>query len=84
MTIAYDNQPVDLTSETINNSIQQIRSVIDKCATESVVGWCLYRHIHGTTKSRDISSPAKQHYFLLGLLLESDEPDQPQDFDVDD
>ena len=69
--------------DTISESIQQIQAVINSCSTESVVGWCMVKHLQGFP-SPDLSSPAKQMYFLLGLTVESHEPSQAREFGAND
>ena len=70
--------------EAIGDCIRQIRRVIYRCSTESVVGWCMAKHVLGVFSQPDLSSPAKQIHFLLGVLVESEEPAHGHEFGADD
>ena len=79
MVIENSNQPTNGTLESITESIRQIREVIDTCSTESVAGWCMTRLLIGHQTGPNLSSPAKQIFFLLGLLIESKTPSKARD-----
>ena len=71
-------------SDAIGERIRQIRGTVSECSTESVVGWCMAKHALGVFSKPDLTSPAKQIHFLLGVLVESSEPSGAREFDADD
>ena len=80
MTGEEKQQPIEGLAEKISNNVSLIRDVVGSCSTESVVGWCMAKHYVGYFSESDLSSPAKQVAFLLGVLLESTEPSEPREF----
>lgn len=71
----------------ITEAVEQLRSIVHDCSTESVVGSCLAFNLRrGNDPEYDtrLMSPAKQCSFLLGILLESEEPEVPGYFDEED
>lgn len=80
MTGEEKQQPIERLAETISKNISLIRAVVGKCSTESVVRRCMDKHHEGYFSNADLSSPAKQISFLLGVLIESTEPSEPQEF----
>lgn len=65
--------------ETIRLNIEQIRKIVQVCSTESVVGYSMMRSLKGFPQP-GLSSPAKQIRFLLGVMLETQEPSNPIEF----
>ena len=65
--------------EVIRENIDRIKSVIQDCSTESVVGYCMVKHMGGFPQP-GLSSPARQIRFLLGMMLASEEPSNPVEF----
>ena len=65
--------------QVINENIERIRSVVQDCSTQSVVGYSMVKHSRGFPQP-ELSSPAKQLRFLLGVMLETEEPDTPIEF----
>ena len=65
--------------EIISKNIERIKRVVQECSTESVVGYSMVKHLRGFPQ-QDLSSPAKQLRFLLGVMLETEEPDAPREF----
>ena len=72
------NEPTDL-QEIISENIERIKSVVQDCSTESVVGYSMVKNQRGFPQP-GLSSPAKQIRFLLGVMLETEEPDAPNQF----
>ena len=71
----------------IQSAFQQLRSLVYGCSTSDVAGHCFAFHLRqGNDPEFDtgLSAPAKQCSFLLGLLLESPEPDAPKSFSEED
>ena len=71
----------------ITKAVEQLRSIVHRCSTESVVGWDFVFNLRrGNNPEYDtrLESPAKQCSFLLGILLESEEPEVPRYFDEGD
>src|SRR5262245_8069102 len=70
-------------AQQITKALQQLRDLVHGCSTSSVVSWCfIFNLLRGNDPEYDIRlmSPAKQCSFLLGILLESKEPEAPRDF----
>ena len=65
--------------QVVSQNFAAIRSLLQECSTESVVGTCMWKSINGGLHSQ-LSSPSKQISLLLGILLESDESDCARDF----
>ena len=65
--------------EIISKNVEHIKRVMQQCSTESVVGYSLVKNLRGFPQ-QDLSSPAKQLRFLLGVMLETEEPDAPHEF----
>ena len=65
--------------EIITENIARIKRVVQECSTESVVGYIMIKHLRGFPQ-QDLASPAKQLRFLLGVVLETKEPDAPNEF----
>ena len=80
MTGEEKQQPIERLAEKISKNISLIRDVVGKCSTESVVRRCMDKHLEGYFSKADLSSPAKQISFLLGVLIESTEPSEPREF----
>ena len=75
--------PVQECVQQVNESVQKLRSLIYGCSTSSLVRWCFafnLQRINNPEFETRLSSPVKQCSFLLGLLLESKEPETPKDF----
>ena len=72
------SEPTDL-QEIIRKNIEHIRTVVQNCSTESVVGYSMVKQQNGFPQS-DLSSPAKQIRLLLGIMLESEKPPAPKEF----
>lgn len=75
----------------ITKAVDQLRNLVHACSTSSVVGWCFtFNIIRGNYPEQNpqfnsrLVSPAKQCSFLIGILLESQEPDAPKDFGEED
>ena len=67
--------------DTIERGIATILDIIRDCSTTSVARRCL---IEKGYPRPTLSSPAKQIAFLLGLLLATNEPKYPRDFEDQD
>lgn len=65
--------------ETIRENIERIKSILQDCSTESVVGYITVKHMRGFPQT-GLSSPAKQMRFLLGVMLATEEPPNPVEF----
>ena len=65
--------------ETIRKNIEHIRSVVQNCSTESVIGYSMVKLLDRFPQS-ELSSPAKQIRLLLGIMLEAEEPPAPKEF----
>lgn len=69
--------------EIITEGLSELRDLLSKCSTYSVVGSCLAYHLR-TAHSEDIeerlTSPAKQIPFLISMLLCGEEPETPIEF----
>ena len=65
--------------ESISKSVEHLKRVLQECSTESVVGYSMVKQLRGFPQ-RDLSSPAKQLRFLLGVMLETEEPGAPREF----
>ena len=65
--------------ETIRENIERIKSVVQDCSTESVVGYSMAKHQRGFPEL-ELSSPAKQIRLLLGIMLETGEPADSREF----
>lgn len=63
----------------ISQNVERIRSVVQDCSTQSVVGYSMVKSLRGFPQP-DLSSPAKQLRFLLGVMLQTREPDDPSEF----
>ena len=63
----------------ISENIERIKRVVQKCSTESVVGYSMVKHLRGFPQ-QELSSPSKQLRFLLGVMLETEKPDTPKEF----
>ena len=72
------SEPTDL-QETIRRNVEHIRTAVQDCSTESVVGYSMVKQQKGFPLS-ELSSPAKQIRLLLGIMLESEEIPDPQEF----
>ncbi len=70
--------PTDLL-EIIRENIEHIRTIVQDCSTESVVGYSMVKQRDGFPQS-ELSSPAKQIRLLLGITLESPEPLDAKEF----
>ena len=68
--------------KTVKGHAQNIREIIQGCSTESVVRNCLVRSMKDYLPFGELTSPAKQMHFLLGLLLASEEPECAQEFGI--
>lgn len=66
--------------KTVQGHAQNIREIIQGCSTESVMKNCLVRSMKDYLPFSELTSPAKQMHFLLGLLLESGEPECARKF----
>ena len=60
--------------KTVKGHAQRIRAIVQGCSTESVVRNCLVRSMKDYLPFDELTSPAKQMYFLLGLSLGSQDP----------
>ncbi|MCY3898929.1 MAG: SEC-C domain-containing protein [Caldilineaceae bacterium] len=69
-------------ANTVKLQVQRIRTVVRTCSTESVVRYCMAKCTKDNLPFHELNSPARQLQFLLGLLLESKEPDDAQDFGI--
>ena len=69
--------------DVISKNIASIRNTLQACSTESVVGYCMVEQMRGFPDS-ELSSPAKQIRFLLGILIGSEEPASPREFAQED
>ena len=65
--------------EIISKNIELIRSLVQDCSTESVVGYSMVKHQQGFPEV-ELSSPTKQIHFLLGIMLETGEPAAAKEF----
>ena len=65
--------------ETIRENIERIKSVVQNCSTESVVGYSMVQHQRGFPEL-ELSSPTKQIHLLLGMMLETEDPADPREF----
>ena len=65
--------------EIIRVNIERIRSIVQDCSTESVVGYSMLKQLDGFPQP-GLSSPTKQIRFLLGVMLETEEPSNPIEF----
>lgn len=63
----------------ISENIARIRSVVQDCSTQSVVGYSMVKNLRGFPHP-ELSSPAKQLRLLLGVMLETEELDVPNEF----
>ena len=63
----------------ISENIERIRSVVQDCSTQSVVGYSMVNNLRGFPHP-GLSSPAKQLRLLLGVMLETEELDVPNEF----
>ena len=63
----------------ISEKVEHIKSLVQNCSTESVVGYSMVKQ-YGGFPQPGLSSPAKQIRFLLGVMLETEEPPDPNDF----
>ena len=63
----------------ISENIERIRSVVKDCSTQSVVGYSMVKNLRGFPHP-ELSSPAKQLRLLLGVMLETEELDVPNEF----
>ncbi len=71
----------------INKAVEQLRSLVHGCSTSSVVQSCFSFNLlrgHNPKFDTRLSSPAKQCSFLLGILLESEEPKVARDLSKED
>ena len=68
--------------KTVKIQVQRIRTVVRACSTESVVRHCMLKSTKDNLPFHELNSPAKQMQFLLGLLLESKEPEDAQEFGI--
>ena len=81
------NRIQERVQQQITEAVDQLRSIVHSCSTESVAGWCFVfnlRRGNNPEYETRLQSPAKQCSFLLGLLLESEEPEGPRYFDEED
>ena len=69
-------------AKTVKEHAQNIRRIVQGCSTESVVRNCMVRSMADYLPFGELTSPAKQMRFLLGLLLESEEPEDAQEFGI--
>ena len=69
-------------AQAIGIEAQRVRDIVCSCSTESVVRHCMVRNTRDHLAFSDLDSPAKQMYFLLGILLESCEPEVPEEFGI--
>ena len=64
----------------IEENVEAIRTLVAKYSTQGVIGYCSWKGINITFPNPELSSPMKQIYFLIGVLLETDEPVERGDF----
>ena len=65
--------------EIIRENIDHVKSIVQDCTTQSVVGYSMVKYRRRFPQP-GLSSPAKQIRFLLGVMLETEEPDTPGEF----
>ena len=61
-------------ADKIKKNIKVLKNTICKYSTESVVGYCMVNHITEQYQHLGLTSPAKQILFLLGILVDTEEP----------
>ncbi len=61
--------------------VEKLRSVIAVCSTQTVVGMVAVKFIRWPEEDIGLMSPHRQLFFLLGLMLSTNEPAFPQEFD---
>ena len=79
-------QPVENIDEmhaTIRENNTAIRALISQFSTLEVIGYCMNKSLTGSFPDPDLSSPTKQLFYLIGLLLQTDEPDNPNTFETE-
>lgn len=82
LTVMSDHS-ADALEQDISESLEELTDILSKCSTSSVTVMCLSMNIstaHSLENEDRLTSPAKQIPLLLGVLLSTDEPDDPEDF----
>lgn len=60
--------------------IEALRSLLHKCSTQTVVGYVASLFLKWPKEDVGLTAPYKQLFFLLGLLLSTPEPSNPEEF----
>jgi hypothetical protein len=61
--------------------MKNLKSLLAKCSTVTVVGMVAAKFIRWPAKDIELSSPHRQLFYLLGLMLSTPEPTNPQEYD---
>lgn len=73
--------------ESIASDLGRLRSLLSRCSTRSVAGWCYSYHLKLANQLQPaqdrLLSPARQIPLLLDVLLSQNEPEIPSDFGKD-
>ena len=71
-------------SDKISENLRHIRDILRNCSTESVVRWCMHKHYVHVSSDDGLVARTKQLFFLLGILIESNEPPDAREFNTKD
>jgi hypothetical protein len=68
--------------EQLIRDTESLRALVSECSSETVVGTCCAYALKRSTREESdyLVSPARQLFFLLGLMLTTPEPTNPKDF----
>ena len=75
--------PEQALEQEITEGLSELRDLLGGCSTRSVAGWCFVYQIlalESDDSELRLMSPGKQIPLLLGVLLSTPEPTQPDDF----
>ena len=60
---------------------QALRELLGRCSSETIVGFVAALFLKWPDEDIGLTSPHKQLFFLLGLMLSTSEPSEPKEFD---
>jgi len=63
------------------SDITDLRNLLSEYSTETIVGTVATKFLRWPSKDVELTSPHRQLFYLLGLMLTSPEPSKPQEYD---
>ncbi len=63
------------------SDITDLRNLLGQYSTETIVGTVATKFLRWPSKDVELTSPHRQLFYLLGLMLTSPEPSKPQEYD---